>query len=399
MKLLYPLTYFLLIISCQGFAKVDIPAAQIQHCINSICETQHLSGVQVSIKKTDSGELWNFSTGYKKVQTKEPLKIDHLMQIGSTTKSFIAGLALQIEAESERGSLGVEFNIDQTIGHWLPQYPEWKTIKIRQLLNMTSGIFNYTDDNTLFLEMLKSPQRIWSDIELVAFAYSQEPKTLFTAGSQFEYSNTNYILVGMILEKVTGQQLETLIDQHILKKYPEHFKFTSYSPKTYPLDEIENMAHGYLTSSKKHPEFIQEDITEISLSWAGAAGALTSTAGDLANWLHLLFSKDFFPEKQRNEFESLVCTDKDGLATPLSNDSKLVGYGLGIGRLYDPDHGYVWTHTGGTLGYHTLFIYLPQRSVVITVIINQMGPKIDGGSDVNFIAEQIISLIKFSEVL
>lgn len=70
-----------------------------------------------------------------------------------------------------------------------------------------------------------------------------------------------------------------------------------------------------------------------------------------------------------------------------------MGYGLGIIRVYDPDYGYTWTHTGETLGYHTLFIYLPQKSMIISVIINQRGPKIDGKEDTIFIARQIFNHI------
>lgn len=399
-KVLYPLTLLFLAISCCVFAKFDIPSPQIQLCLDAARETHHLPGVQVSIKEMETGKLWNFSSGYKDTHTLEPLKTDHLMQIGSITKSFTASLALLLEADSEAGRLGVEFNIEQTIGQWLPEYPEWKSIKIRQLLNMTSGIYNYTDNNTFYQEMLKEPQRIWLDHELASLAYSQTPNTLFTVGAKFNYSNTNYILVGMILEKVSGQQLETLINERILKKYPNQFKCTSFSPKTYPNDEMQKMARGYSMNINIHPELYQQDITEISLSWAGAAGAITSTSSDVANWVELLFSNNFLPTKQRDELECLISVDNSGEEVSIiPKDSNLSGYGLGVGRLYDPDHGYTWSHTGGTLGFHTLFIYLPQKSMVITVIINQIGPEIDGDEDVIFIANEILKACIFKREL
>lgn len=198
----------------------------------------------------------------------------------------------------------------------------------------------------------------------------------------------------MILEKVSGLSLEELMNKHIFKKYPDYFKHTSYAPKTYPQNEMQNMAHGYAMHPEWLPEFYGQDITDISLSWAGSAGALTTTTSDLVNWPILLFSNDFLPEKQREELQSLVCIDPtcEGPCL-LSKDSKLMGYGLGIVRLYDPDYGYAWKHTGDTLGYNALF-YLPQKSVVISIIINQVGPKIDDEWPVVFVFQQIVDNIK-----
>lgn len=393
MRILFFIATFLIVCS-NGFAKVDLDPEQVQLLLNTLHKTHHLPGIQVAIKDTEQEKMWSFSCGYRCKEMLDPLENSHLMQIGSTTKSFIACLALLVEADSETGSLEVAFNIDQTVGDWLPEYSKWQHVKIKNLLNMTSGIYNYTDENSLFISLLKDPKRIWQAGELVALAYSQNPSILFPQGSKFFYSNTNYILAGMILEKVSGLPLETLINERILKKYPDKFKYTTYSPKTYPQAEMPKMAHGYAMHPKEHPEFYGQDITAIHLSWAAAAGALTSTASDLAHWPALLFSKDFLPKKQLDELESLICIDSNaGEGSPLPKDSKLPGYGLGVARVYDPDYGYTWTHTGGTLGYHTLFIYLPQKSLVISVIVNQIGPNIDGEDDVIFIAQQIFNSI------
>ena len=390
---------YLIIFLCFFLAKVfatTIEHSQIQQTLDTLSQTHQLPGVQISIKDIQTEEFWSFSSGYSNIKNLEPLKNDHLMQIGSVTKSFIASLVLLLEADSQIGCLELEFNIDQTVGYWLPEYPEWETIKIRQLLNMTSGIHNYTIDSELFETMLNNPQRIWKNSELVNMAYSHSPNIHFLAGTDYAYCNTNYILIGMILEKVSAQSLEQLINERIFKKYPDYFKHTAFSSTNYPQKQISNMAHGYAMDNHKHPEFYEQDITSISLSWAGAAGAITSTASDLTNWVELLFSDDFLPEKQRKELESLVCIDKKCKAgVILPNDSKLKGYGLGVSRVHDLEHGYIWTHTGGTLGYHTIFMYLPQKSLVISVIINQMGPKIDGKEDVIVIAKQILNLIKF----
>lgn len=384
----------LLSICHYGFANVDLDASKMQQLINTLQQKHHLPGIQIGIKDTNTGRLWSFSSGYSNTKTLVPLKNDDLMQIGSVTKSFIASLVLLLEADSERGSLGISFNIDQTLSNWLPQYPKWQHIKIRNLLNMTSGIPNYTDEKSLFSAILNDPKKIWQDHELINLVYSQTPNLSFPQGTKYSYSNTNYILVGMILEKITGLSLETLIHERIIKKYSFCFHHTSYSPKTYPNTEISSMAHGYSMDPKKHTEFYEQDITSKNLSWAGAAGAIISTASDLANWPGILFSSDFLPEKQRGELMSLICMDPNCQSgSPLPKDSRLLGYGLGVARLYDTGYGYTWTHTGGTLGYHSLFIYLPEKSLIISVIVNQIGPAIDGEDDVTFIAHQVFNQI------
>lgn len=188
MKILYSIVAFL-IISSSGFAKVDLDPIQVQLLISTLQKNHQLPGVQVSVKDTETGNSWSFSSGYRCKETLEPLENIHHMQVGSITKSFIASLVLLLEADSENGLLGVAFNIDQTIGDWLPQYPKWKSIKIRNLLNMTSGIYNYTDIE-LFTSILKDPKRVWQSNELVALAYSQNSSILFPQGTRYSYSNT-----------------------------------------------------------------------------------------------------------------------------------------------------------------------------------------------------------------
>jgi D-alanyl-D-alanine carboxypeptidase len=389
-----------LVLSCDAFARVTVDSPEMQLLLDTLHQTHHLPGIQVGIRDTETGTSWNFSSGYSDMILKEPLNNEHLMQFGSTTKSFIACLALLLEADSENGSLNTPFNIEQTVGHWLPQYPEWHSIKIKHLLNMTSGIYNYTEEESLFETFISQPKRIWQSNELVALAYSKNPQPLFPAGTKFSYSNTNYILAGMILEKASGLPLETLIQERILRN-ADYFYSTSYVPQTYSPAEKHNMSRGYAMHPDKHQEFYGQDITEIGLSWTGAAGGLIGTAADLACWPELLFSEKFLPKKQRAELESVICAEPDKEAAPLPQDSQSMGYGMGIGKIYDPHYGCAWTHTGGTLGYHTLFIYLPEKSVVISVIVNQIGPKIieEDEQDVIFIAQQILPILLLNSPL
>jgi D-alanyl-D-alanine carboxypeptidase len=367
-------------------------ADAIQTTLDKSAEKYYLPGVQIAIKKEQDTKTQTFASGQANINTQQSLDVNHLMQIGSTTKSFIANVLLQLEAESESGRLGLDFSIEQPMGHWLTQFPDWKNIKIKQLLNMTSGIYNYTEVPEFFAMLVKDPNHRWQAQRLIDFAYNNVPNTNFSPGKGWHYSNTNYILAGLIIEKITGQKLETVMQERLFTKFPQKFTHTHYTPISYPDGYMNQMAHGYANDPEKNAPLYGKDITDITLSWAGAAGGIVSNANDLNNWVTLLFKPNFLPQKQLDELITLTCTEKKE-CTPgeiLAKDSHITGYGLGIARFYDENFGNVWTHTGGTLGYHSLFLYIPSIKLSMAVIINQIGPQINGEDDVMLVANDVL---------
>jgi len=373
--------------NAQSFT-VDV--SKTDNLIETLRKKYKLPGVQVTVKDLDSGKSWNFVRGYSNRKTLKPLDKNTLMQIGSTTKSFTASLVLLTEAESEAGRLGKTFNIHQTVGDWLPEYPEWKHITIRQLLNMTSGIFNYTDSDPLIKKIATKPGKIWQKTELVDVARAHKPVVLFPAGTDFNYSNTNYILAEMILERVTGQSFEALMEG-LFKKYPDYFKHTYYSPVKIPA----GMAHGYYTNTE-YAFLTNKDITAINMSWGRAAGAILSTSADLTNWAGLILSDKFLPVKQQHEMKTLVCIEKACKpGSTLKPRSKFLGYGLGIAKSRDKKYGDIWQHSGGTLGFHAFFIYVPEKKLAISVITNLNGPDKTNQMDAVEITYAVRDLLTF----
>ncbi|CDZ78058.1 D-alanyl-D-alanine carboxypeptidase precursor [Legionella massiliensis] len=388
------ITAFLFIFSCASVsAELIKNPTLIQKTIDEVVNTYHLPGASVSMIDTNTHQTWNFSSGLANKERRIRMRTSHLMQIGSTTKSFIAALILKLEEESEAGKLNIDFNIEQPLGLWLPEYQAWKGIKIKHLLNMTSGIYNYTDDAGLFREIALNPKYYWSPNVLVNLAYSHNPNTNFNAGENYEYSNTNYILAGMLLERLTNKTVEQLLSEKIFKKYPQRFQHIYYEPSSYPLGHFREMAHGYMMEKTQHAEFYQQDITALTLSWAGAAGAIISRSQDLANWADLLFSKQFLKGKQLRELQALVCVDNSECKSgePLSAKSDAVGYGLGVGHITDERYGDIWTHNGGTLGYHTVFLYIPKLSLSMVVIVNQIGPEVEEMDDMIYLAMRVLA--------
>ena len=127
--------------------------------------------------------------------------------MGSITKTFVSVVVLQLVGEGR-------LRLDDSVEQWLPGLvPDGDAINVRQLLNHTSGIFNYTDDPDLFNELIADPFRTVTPEQLVAVATAHPP--LFEPGTSWSYSNTNYILTGLIIEAVTGRGVQTELQQRI----------------------------------------------------------------------------------------------------------------------------------------------------------------------------------------
>jgi D-alanyl-D-alanine carboxypeptidase len=156
-------------------------------------EPEMISGVAAYVSLGDPGPAIEIFAGKKSIDGDIPISGNTLFQIGSITKGFTAALILALEAEGK-------LNIDQTIGNWLPLYPAWKDVTIRRLLHMTSGLPNYTESLALDKLWVSDPDRHYTLEDLIDYAYPSETVDLPPNEGWF-YSNTNYVLAGMIAEK------------------------------------------------------------------------------------------------------------------------------------------------------------------------------------------------------
>ena len=149
------------------------------------------------------------AAGYANLRTKERMRVDHAFRVGSITKTFVATVVLQLAAE---GTLG----LDDALERWLPGLvANGQAITLRQLLNHTSGIYNYTDDQALNRTLIRNPRRVLTPVELVAVATKHGPN--FDPGKRWSYSNTGYILLGLVIEKATATSLEQELRERIFE--------------------------------------------------------------------------------------------------------------------------------------------------------------------------------------
>lgn len=255
-------------------------------------------------------------------------RVGHAFQMGSTTKTVTATVALQLVGEGR-------LSLDDTVERWLPGVvPGGHRITVRMLLQHTSGLFDYTADETFTRALLAEPRRSHTPQELLDVALAHEPT--FAPGEGWAYSNTGFVLVGMILAQVTGKDIGTLITQRVIR--PLGLRHT-YWPDDTPFRG--GHLHGYYRTEPGGSEYV--DVSAFPVSWAGAAGALISTVGDLGTFQRALQSGELLEPVQLAQMRRTV---------DIPGTDGQYAYGLGLMRITTPT-GYVWGHTGGTLGYLT----------------------------------------------
>ncbi len=293
-----------------------------------------------------------------------------LFAMGSTSKSFAAAVILLLEAKGR-------LTLDDTVGMWLPEYPAWGDVRIRRLLNMTSGIPNYSETEFISHAWVEEPKRNLTAEELIDAVYPKDGNALpVTEG--YHYSNTNYILAGLIAAKAGGKPYPDLVREMILEPHGLHSTF--YSPGSYPPAVIARLAHGYFENTAcaeyQPPDcketwnkpLIGRDVREDSMSWAQAAGGAISDARDVTRWMRAVFEGQVVPAKQQAEWLSMISVKTGEPIEKLTPDDPQ-GFALGLVRMLTPD-GPIWFYQGMTLGFRTLYVWFEQDDVLLTVQTN-----------------------------
>jgi D-alanyl-D-alanine carboxypeptidase len=318
---------------------------------------------------------------------------DTIYQIGSSTKSFTAVIALQLEAEGLFGNDG----LNSTIGAILKNPPSnwnqaWNRVTLRQLLNMTSGIHDYVDEviNVYF----DSPNYNFITNDLLGYVANM--KFDFEPGTSWSYSNTNYVIMNEIIQYVTNQDINFLMQQRIFNKL--QLAHTYYA-KSNAFDAITDLSQrallmrAYWTVPNIKSQYFQigTEVSEYSLSIMNAAGSIISDTNDMTKYIHALFiEKEYgglLERKQLNELTSLVATESttDGIKAGQSiNDvdrenSKshgIEGFGYGLGvmkyfkKLSNGSSVKYFSHGGDSMIFHSNWIYQPDIKLYMAYALN-----------------------------
>jgi D-alanyl-D-alanine carboxypeptidase len=321
-----------------------------------------------------------------------PVDQDTLYQMGSTSKSFTAAAVLQLEAAGK-------LSLDDTLGKWLPEYPAWKDVTIRRLLNMTSGIPNYSETEWISRAWATEPTRAFTFKELVAAAYPSATNKL-PVSKGYHYSNTNYILAAMIAEKASGKSFRDLVHDLVIE--PQGLTSTFYEASTYPEPVVRRLSHGYFENeacAEYQPDcketwnapMIGRDVREASVSWMQAAGGAVANARDVDRWMRAIFSGKVVPPKQQQEWTKLISLKTGEPIATVSEDDP-GGFALGLAYKILGPLGPRWFYEGESLGYRTLYVWVADEDMMITVQTNSQPP--DGTDKINEAVSALYEIVK-----
>ncbi|WP_406111965.1 serine hydrolase domain-containing protein [Kitasatospora purpeofusca] len=293
----------------------------------------------------DRGGVWRGASGVADLATGAPVRGDGRFRAGSVTKVFVATTVLQLVGERRLG-------LDDSVEKHLPGLiPGGAHITVRQLLNHTSGLWDPTNESGGIFPELFDPAvfRAWvadggllrtvTARELVAASAAHAPN--FPPGSEWQYSNTNYALLGLLIEKTTGRGYGEEITRRVLRPLGMTYSLFPGTASTIP----GRHAHGYWTivdeTGPVRKTYV--DVTEHNPSWAGAAGELISTTADLVRFERALINGQLLPPWLMREMTSTV---------PTEPGTHQLDYGLGLAR-YQLSCGPVLGHNGGIFGFDT----------------------------------------------
>ena len=309
---------------------------QIDDYISTYTEISTFSG-SVLIAK-DGKVIINKGYGKADIELDVNNSKDNKFRIGSLTKQFTAAAILQLEEKNK-------LKIDDSIDNYINDYPNGKKIKIRYLLNHTSGIFDYTRTQK-FRDMMGKKIQLEELIELF-----KDKELNFLPGEKYQYCNSNYVLLGYIIEQVSGLNYEQYLRENIFR--PLNMKNTGYA---YHHRIIEGRASGYVMNQVGSKMNMYHD----DATFAHGAGALYSTTADLYKWDRALYTNKLLSESSKKKMFQVYKGN----------------YGLGfkIGEIFGHKRYY---HHGATMGYTGSIIRYIEDNTTIIVLSNLNGTPIE----------------------
>lgn len=332
----------------------------IQEQYEHYAKAEYFSGIGVAIS-LPGHPVMTYAVGRQSHQPgSRPMDAESLYQIGSISKSFTSALVLQLE---EAGRL----SITDPVSKYIDQYPKWGYVTIERALNMTSGLPNYTDSPALNYLESQNLEHPWSNEDLLNFSY---PKGAFDPPlkSGYFYSNTGYILTDLVLGSLTKKTYSELLQERIFK--PLGLKHSYYPSPRPDSKAYVHLVHGYGYNQYDNPSLVGRDMRNNDLSWAGAAGGIVATTTDVANWVRDLFTdKHFLSDKSRKALTQLNSLDT-GKSIDHTSAENPKGFALGVAENYVPAVGSFWFYEGQTLGFRTLYMYVPCNGVILVAAFN-----------------------------
>lgn len=327
--------------------------AALQNVVDAFHDGGAFPGVSAAVSFSD-GTVVSLTAGLADRVRGIAMESSHRMLQGSVGKTYFAALAVQLLAENR---VSLDEKVSHYLGHldWFHRIPNAADITVRHLMTHTSGVMRYEFKPAFTVDLTNQPDKHWRPDDLLAYVLDEEAS--FEAGAGWEYSDTNFILLGMIIEEVTGETCYGLIRENLLVPLG--------LDDTVPSDSrtIPGLIQGY--AGPQNPfggtdQVVLEDgrfVINPQFEWAG--GGFASTASDLARWARALYTGlAFSPE--------LLPIMLDGVPARLGPGSR---YGLGV-ILRETEAGPSQGHSGFFPGYLTEMAYFPDLDVAVALQVN-----------------------------
>lgn len=296
-------------------------------------------------------ELVTASAGFADLAGKVPLTSSSVMLSGSIGKTYVAAVVLQLVAEE---SLDLDAKIAAYLGEetWFSRLPGGDRITLRMLLSHQSGIPEHVWRPEFHEAISDDPEKVWDPVELVAYVLDEQPR--FPPGEGFAYADTNYVLVGMILERITGTSWYELLRERLLE--PLELRDTHPSDRS----DLPGLVNGFTSGTGFHEGATVTDgryFANPQFEWCG--GGVASTTADLARWCKHLFAGDVIPASLQEAH----------LSGGPENRRIRGRYGLGV-IVSQTRHGTACGHSGIMPGYLSQMAYYPDLDLAVAIQFN-----------------------------
>jgi D-alanyl-D-alanine carboxypeptidase len=299
----------------------------------------HIPGMVALVVDKTKGINWVYAAGVSDIPQSLPMNESYTFRIGSNTKTMTGTVLLQLVDEGK-------LKLEDTLSKFFPTFPKADSITIKMLCNMTSGYFNYSESQAFTDSMTAYPQRAWQPQELLNFAFSHDPVFYFPAGKGFHYSNTNTIILGMLIEQLTGTDLKSQITNRIYT--PLGLQNTGFitSGVTLPGTHGQGYYEGSYVPGNDQTEYFDA-------SWGWAAGSAYSTPYELQKYVEALVGGTFLSDTLQHRRLTDMIESANG------------GYGLCLLH-----RGTFYGHNGGYPGFTSSMYHSIDKNCTIIIYFN-----------------------------
>jgi D-alanyl-D-alanine carboxypeptidase len=326
----------------------------LQERLDSFVASGRVPGASVGVALPD-GRTLELCAGMRERAAEQPIEPSDRFLAGSTGKTFVAAVALQLVAE---GKLELDELASKRLGDepWFDRLPNARQLTLRHLMSHRSGLERYEFKPQFARDLKAEPDRVWRPAELLAYVLDDEP--LFAPGADFTYSDTNYVLVGLLIEHATGKTLYAEIQERLLG--PLELKGIVPSDARVVPGLVQGHAgeHDPLGLPDRVIDEQGRFCINPQFEWAG--GGFATTAGDLARWGRALYGGNVLDASTRAAM--LAGEDAPELG-------RGVRYGLGA-ILWSTAHGPACGHSGFFPGYLTELRYWPEHGIAVAAQVN-----------------------------